>query len=252
MNRTPLRLAIVGAAGRMGQRLMALADRDARFDVTVRVDQGDVLDDLVVDQVDCIIDFSVATQAPLTAQYAAQKGLPLILGTTGLSEEDRAVVDEAATHVPLIAAPNYAVGVNALFALAGELANLVGDGWDLEVVEAHHRHKVDAPSGTARRLVELLAAARGTTYEAAAQLMREGVEGPREEGEIGVGVIRGGDVVGTHEVLYLGQGEEIRLSHRATDRDIFARGALRAAHWLAGEGSRAPGLYGMGDVLRLS
>lgn len=137
-----------------------------------------------------------------------------------------------------------------MFAVAAELVSLVGSGWDLELVEAHHRDKVDAPSGTARRIVELLAAARETTYEAAARSGREGLVGPRTDDEIGVHVVRGGSVVGTHEIHYLGAGEEITLTHRATDRDIFARGALRACRWLLAEQGRDPALYDMGDVLR--
>jgi len=246
-------LAIVGAGGRMGGRLDALATKSEDLTVCARLDAGDTLDAVErASEIQCVIDFSVLAQVMPTLAWSRAHRVPLVLGTTGLEEAHREALELAAQEIPIVWAPNFSVGVNALFALAGELAQLVGPSWNLELVEAHHQHKVDAPSGTARRLVELLAQSRSTTYEASARLGRDGLVGPRAVDEIGVSVVRGGDVVGTHEVLYLGEGEQISLTHRATDRDIFARGALRAARWLLTKPARAPGLYDMGDVLRLS
>ncbi|MCB9727429.1 MAG: 4-hydroxy-tetrahydrodipicolinate reductase [Deltaproteobacteria bacterium] len=234
----------------MGRRLAALADAHPELAVTASVDRGTPpIEALDPAGVDCVIDFSVRELVASTAQWCRAHRVPLALGTTGLEPADLSAVDAAAAEVPVVFAPNYSIGVNALFALAGELATMLGAGFDLEVVEAHHRHKVDAPSGTARRLVEVLAEARGSSYEAAARAERNGIIGPRTDAEIGVATVRGGDVVGEHTVYYLGTGEQVSLTHRATDRDIFARGALRAAAWLAAPG-RAPGRYAMLDVLR--
>jgi 4-hydroxy-tetrahydrodipicolinate reductase len=244
-------IALVGASGRMGERLAALASQSEDLDVVARVDAGQTIEHQVGDQtLDCIIDFSVLDQVIPTLEWATKRGVPVVLGTTGLEATHLAALESATRTIAVVWAPNFSVGVNAMFAVAAELVSLVGSGWDLEVVEAHHRDKVDAPSGTARRIVELLAAARETTYEAAARSGREGLVGPRTDDEIGVHVVRGGSVVGTHEVHYLGAGEEITLTHRATDRDIFARGALRACRWLLLEQGRDPALYDMGDVLR--
>lgn len=247
----PARVALVGAAGRMGARLDALAAEDAQLTVVHRVDaDGPALADCDAGGVDVVIDFSVRAQVGATAAWCRAHSVPLVLGTTGLEPDDQQAIDTAAQQVAVVQAPNFSVGVNALFALAGELARMVGDGFDLEVVEAHHRHKVDSPSGTARRLVEVLAEATATTYDAAATHRPEGLIGPRTDHEIGVSVVRGGDVVGEHTVMYLGPGEQVLLTHRATDRDIFVRGALRAARWLTVASQRPPGRYDMGDVLR--
>ena len=241
-------VAVVGAHGRMGQRIIQLAPA-AGLPVAARVDAGDALSDLDPARLAVVVDFSVVDQVRATARWCAEVGVPLVSGVTGLDPSDRQALAAACNRVPVVYAPNFSVGVNALFALVGQLAKLLGPGWDGEVVEAHHRDKVDAPSGTARRLVELLAAARGASYEEVARVGREGRVGARMAEEVGVSVVRGGDVVGEHTVLYLGEGEQVALSHRATDRDIFVRGALRAACWAAIKG-RAPGLYDMGDVLR--
>ena len=239
-------IALVGADGRMGRRLAALIEGEAGLTVSARIERdGLALDELSPSTVDVVIDFSVAAQVSATVTWCQRHEVPLVLGTTGLDPDAWASVDSAATTVPIVAAPNFSVGVNALFALAGELARMVGPDFDLELVEAHHRHKVDAPSGTAVRLLEVLTEAR---TNAVTRCGREGLVGPRTDEEIGVSVVRGGDVVGEHTVLYLGEGEQVHLTHRATDRDIFARGALRAAKWLVGA-ERAPRRYDMGDVL---
>ncbi len=242
-----MKFAVVGSRGRMGQRLVALGHEADDLQVVGEIDAGGMsLDEL--DEVDCIIDFSIHEQAPETAAYCQRNGIALILGTTGLTDAERQAVDEAATHIPIVMAPNFSVGVNLLFAMVGEAAKMLGNEYDIEVVEAHHRRKVDAPSGTAVRLGEVLATAIGRTYDDAIVCGREGQVGARSTNEIGMSVVRGGDVVGEHTVLYLGDGEQISIAHRATDRDIFVRGALRAARWVVNQ--KAPGLYDMGDVLR--
>ncbi len=243
------RLAIVGAGGRMGQRLVALAP-EVGLTAAAQVDQGGpALSEVDPGGVDAVIDFSVHAQAPGTAAWCAEHGVPLVLGTTGLDPAQREAVAGAAQRVAVVHAPNFSVGVNALFALVGQMAKLLGPGWDLEVVEAHHRHKVDAPSGTARQLGVHLAEARGWDYDDVVRGGRDGLVGARPDREIGMAVVRGGDVVGEHTVLYLSTGEQVSIGHRATDRDIFARGALRAAGWLLAA-PRSPGLYSMQDVLR--
>jgi 4-hydroxy-tetrahydrodipicolinate reductase len=243
------RLAIVGANGRMGRRLMALAG-EAGLPVAAEIDLGTPgLSELVPGSVDCVIDFSAVAQAPRTAAWGAAAGVPCVLGATGLGEAELGALRTAGGRVPVVWAPNFSAGVNAFFDLIVEAAKLLGPGFDVEVLESHHRLKLDAPSGTARRAAELLCEARGLAYDEAVRHGREGQVGARPEGEIGVHAVRGGDVVGEHTVLFLGAGERLELTHRATDRDSFARGALRAARWAASAG-RLPGLYGMRDVLR--
>ena len=230
----------------MGRRLSALIEADPSMRVGALVDRdGIALSELSPGSVEVVIDFSVTEQVAHTLAWCEATNTPLVLGTTGLSEAQWASVDRAAKALPIVAAPNFSVGVNALFALVGKMAEMLGPDFDLEVVEAHHKHKVDAPSGTALRLVEALVEAR----EGASMLCgREGMIGPRGADEIGMSVVRGGDVVGEHTVLYLGQGEQVHLSHRATDRDIFARGAIRAARWLTST-EREAQRYDMGHVL---
>jgi 4-hydroxy-tetrahydrodipicolinate reductase len=242
-----VKVAIVGSNGRMGQRLVALAEESSDINVVVQVDAGgaslDAFDDLA-----CVIDFSIHEQSTETAAYCVRTGTPLVLGTTGLTDTEQAAIDAASQHIPMVMAPNFSVGVNLLFAMVGEAAKMLGEDFDIEVLEAHHRRKVDAPSGTAVRLGEVLAEAIGRSYDDAVVCGREGQVGARSSNEIGMSVVRGGDVVGEHTVFYLGDGEQISIGHRATDRDVFVRGALRAARWVARQ--TEPGLYDMGDVLR--
>ncbi len=184
----------------MGQRLVALGHEADDLEVVGEIDAGGMsLDDL--GEVDCIIDFSIHEQAPQTAAFCQRTGTSLILGTTGLTADERQAVEEASAHIPVVMAPNFSVGVNLLFALVGEAAKMLGDEYDIEVVEAHHRRKVDAPSGTAVRLGEVLADAIGRSYEEAIVCGREGQVGARTSNEIGMSVVRGGDVVGEHTVF---------------------------------------------------
>jgi 4-hydroxy-tetrahydrodipicolinate reductase len=245
-----VRLAIVGACGRMGKRLVTLAGEDDDLQVVAQVDRDtDALSDVVSQTMDGVIDFSVREQVSATVNYCQEAGLPLVLGTTGLTPQDKAMLGGLAQRVPVVFAPNFSVGVNCIFALVGEAAQLLGDQYDIEVVEAHHRRKVDAPSGTAVRLGEILAESRGWDYLEVVKAGRDGMVGARPDMEIGMSVVRGGDVVGEHTVTYFGAGEQVSITHRATNRDVFVLGALRAARWACAP-NRQPGLYSMGDVLR--
>ena len=194
------------------------------------------------------IDFSSAGAALDHVGACAAAGVPLLLGTTGVGREIDAAAARAATRIPLLVASNTSVGVTLLADLVRRAAAALPAAFDIEIVEAHHRHKVDAPSGTALSLAEAAAAGRGHDLEGHAVYARKGAVGPRATGQIGFAVVRGGDVVGEHEVLFLGAGERLSLKHSAIDRSIFARGALHAGRWLAGQ---APARYEMRDVLAL-
>jgi 4-hydroxy-tetrahydrodipicolinate reductase len=199
-------------------------------------------------QVDVLIDF---TQASATADFAEQcaaRGVALVTGTTGLEPAAQARVENAATQVPVVQSGNFSLGVNLLLDLVARAATALPD-FDAEIIEAHHRRKVDAPSGTALMLGEAVAQARDTSLQAKGRHSREGRIGPRANGEIGFAVVRGGGIRGDHEILFAGEGEVLSLAHRAIDRQVFAEGALQAAHWTKG---RQPGLYSMRDVLGLS
>lgn len=243
----PLRVALVGAAGRMGQAIAACATREPDlYKIDARLGREESLD--AVESSDVVIDFSgpAATGNVLAACRAMRR--PLVLGTTGHDAAGRAAVESAAREIAIVFAANFSVGVNALFWLTRQAARILGPTFDLEIIEVHHRLKKDAPSGTARHLAEILAEARNLDYGADARHGREGLVGVRTAGEIGVHAVRGGDVVGEHTVLFADLGERVELVHRASSRETFAAGALRAAAWLAG---RPPALYDMEDVLGL-
>ncbi len=263
-------IAIAGAAGRMGQALIqaciahpltcigAALERPGSphlgEDVGVMVGArrcgmvltADVSAALAASE--ALIDFTTpaATLAHLAAAEAA--GRAMVIGTTGFSPEQRAQINAAAARIPIVFAPNMSVGVNLCFKLAELAAQVLGDAADVEIIEAHHRHKVDAPSGTALHLGEVVAAALGRDLTASAVYGRQGVTGERTRETIGFATVRGGDIVGDHTVLFALDGERVELTHRASSRLTFANGALRAALWLKG---RAPGLYDMQDVLGL-
>jgi len=231
----------------MGQALIECSERDPLLSVSAAIDQGDDFPAAIAN-CDAVIDFTHATVTAAVAQACADQGKTLVIGTTGHSDEDLESISKCSTVIPLVMAPNFSVGVNSLFWLVHNAARILGDSFDVEVVEMHHRHKQDAPSGTARRLVEVLAAVRGLKYDEHTQHGRFGMTGARKGTEIGMHALRGGDVVGDHTVVFAGDGERIELTHKASSRDTFATGALRAAKWAHG---RAPGLYDMQDVLGL-
>ena len=258
----PLRVASVGALGRMGERVRAAvaAAPDAELvgaleaaghpSLGCRLDGVVVGDDpkLALGPANVAIDFSTPGSTLRALRTAADLGLAYVCGTTGFSGAERAEFEQLARRIPVVAAPNFSVAVNTLVHLVGEAARLLGADFDAEIVELHHAAKRDAPSGTALRLAEAVARARGEDPERALVLAREGDTGPRRSGSIGVVALRGGDSPGEHSVLLVGRGERLELAHRAATRDHFAAGALRAARWLRG---RPPGLYGMEEVLGL-
>lgn len=197
---------------------------------------------------DVLVDFSApaALEANLAAARAA--ATPIVIGTTGLDEADLDLVEAAAKEVAVLRAANMSLGVNLLAHLVREAAAKLGDDWDIEIVEMHHRHKADAPSGTALLLGAAAAEGRGVDLAAVSDRVRDGITGPRQRGRIGFAALRGGSVAGDHQLILAGEGERLELGHRAESREIFARGALRAASWLH---ARPPGLYAMTDVLGL-
>jgi len=240
-----LSILINGSRGRMGQ---ALASAAKELDLTVGA-AVDVGDDVAAGlaRSDVIVDFSshAATKAILELAVAQRK--PVVLGTTGHSAEEKRHLLALAAKVPCVWAGNFSVGVNLLFALSRRAASVLGSDYDAEVIEMHHRFKKDAPSGTAARLLEIILEERKLTA-AALRHGREGIVGERTSTEVGIHALRGGDVVGDHTVMFAALGERIELTHKASDRGIFARGALRAAQWVV---TQPPGVYDMQDVLGL-
>jgi 4-hydroxy-tetrahydrodipicolinate reductase len=195
-----------------------------------------------------VVDFSAPDATASVVRAASERGIACVVGTTGLTDDARAAIDEAAKHIAVVAAPNMSIGIQVLGQLLREAIALLGDGFDIEIIEAHHRAKADAPSGTALRLLEIAASARSQQSDAIAKHGRKGHYAQRVRGEIGLHAVRGGDIVGDHTIVLAGDGERIELIHRATSRAVFAAGALRAARWAVGQ---SPGRYGMGQVLGL-
>jgi 4-hydroxy-tetrahydrodipicolinate reductase len=262
------RIGIVGCAGRMGRMLIAetLATSGAALGggvgrgSHVGADLGSLIGvkdlglavgdvpEALFQAVDVVIDFTVPAATVQHARLAGRHGTALVIGTTGLSAEETETVKAAAASAPIVSAPNMSLGVNLLLGLVEQVARSLGPDWDIEIVEMHHKHKIDAPSGTALGLGRAAAKGRGVAFDDVAVLSREGQTGARQEGTIGFATLRGGDVVGEHTVVFAGMAERLELTHKATDRRIFARGALRAALWAKG---KPAGLYGMKDVLGL-
>ncbi len=257
-----MRLIICGIAGKMGQRLVACA-RAANHAVVGGVESpahplcGRELDGVPVRgslaacavlKPDAVIDFSAAAAAAANAAACAKLGLPLVVGTTGLGAKEKAALKKAAAKIPVVEAPNMSLGVNLLFNLTEKVAQALGAGYDIEIVEAHHRLKKDAPSGTAIGLLNAAARGRKLDPAKARRTGRDGMVGARTEGEIGVFAVRAGDIIGEHPVMFCGENERLELTHRAHSRDAFARGAVRAAVW-AKRAKR--GLYDMQAVLGL-
>jgi len=243
----PLRLLINGSKGRMGQALVSCAAGDPELKVEAQIDTGDDFAKALASS-DAVIDFTHASLTAGVAQACADAGKVLVIGTTGQDEPSREKIRQLASKIPIVFAPNFSVGVNTLFWLTRKATEILGPDFDLEVVEMHHRLKKDSPSGTARRLAEILAEVRGLQYEKDVHHGREGMVGERTPVEIGMHAIRGGDVVGDHTVIFGNVGERVELTHKASSRDTFAKGALRAAKWAS---SQPAGLYDMQDVLGL-
>ncbi|MBK8906851.1 MAG: 4-hydroxy-tetrahydrodipicolinate reductase [Rhodospirillales bacterium] len=265
-----MKIGVVGCAGRMGRMLVqTIAATDGVVLVggteqpghpAIGADVGlqsgasacgvSVGDDpqRLFAEADAVIDFTVQAVARRHAELAARHKAALVIGTTGLEPDDQAAIASAARVVPVVQAANMSVGVNLLLGLTEQVAARLGDDYDIEIVEMHHRHKVDAPSGTALALGRAAAAGRGTSLDSVAQRVRDGRIGARRQGDIGFATLRGGDVVGEHTVIFASDGERIEITHRATARTIFARGAVRAALWTR---AQPPGLYSMRQVLGL-
>ncbi len=243
---TQPRILINGAKGRMGQAV-ATAARELGFPVSAAVDLGDDMG-AALRISDVVVDFSShrATRAMIEAAVREQK--PIVLGTTGHAAAEKAELLALAARVPCVWAGNFSIGVNLLFALTRRASAILGEDYDAEVIEMHHRFKKDAPSGTAARLLEIILEERKLN-RSALRHGREGITGERPSTEVGVHALRGGDVVGDHTVMFAALGERVELTHKASDRAIFARGALRAAQWVNG---RQPGVYDMQDVLGLT
>ena len=236
------KIAIVGARGRMGQAIARLAPEHGA-DVVLAIDKGDGdLASLKKSGAQVLIDFSTPEVTTLAARACADAGVALVSGTTGLEESHRDALSDASKRAPVLWEPNMSVGVLVLGRLLRSALAMLGEGVDVEIVETHHRLKVDAPSGTAKRLAEIAhEARRGPSVTG-----REGKPGKRTNDEVGVLAVRGGDVIGDHVVHLLGRGERLELVHRATSRDVFAHGALRAAAWIA---KKPAGRYGLADIL---
>ena len=252
------RLVVVGAGGRMGQRLVTLAQETSGLglvgavDVSSHPSQGTPLAPGVTlsaqfpEAADIIIDFSLPEGTDKTLTFCADHNAALVLGTTGLSESQKVALNTLSQQVPVVQATNMSVGMNTLFATVGKIARMLGDDYDIEIVEQHHRFKKDAPSGTALSLAESICEETGRDLGRSLVHGREGKDAPRQTGDIGMHAVRAGDIVGIHSVIYSTQGETITIDHTAHSRDTFVRGALRAAQWLIG---KAPGFYSMRDVL---
>jgi 4-hydroxy-tetrahydrodipicolinate reductase len=264
-----MRVAVAGSTGRMGRTLIetVLDARDAELGAALEQqanaalgkDAGELVgrpcdiaisDDIeaAVAACDVLIDFTRPEGTLAHVAACRKRGVKLVIGTTGFSDEQKRAIEEAAREIAIAMAPNFSVGVNVTFKLLDVAARALAEGFDFEVIEAHHRHKVDAPSGTALRMGEIIAKASGRDFKKSAIFAREGITGERDASTIGFAAIRGGDVVGDHTVMFLGTGERIEITHRSASRATYAQGALRAARFIM---DRTSGLYDMQDVLGL-
>jgi 4-hydroxy-tetrahydrodipicolinate reductase len=264
------KIGVVGCGGRMGRMLVAeivaseecaLAGGCARPDSgyvnqdigelagvgRLGISVGDNAEKLIRDS-DVLIEFSTPAATATHVAQAAGSGTAMVIGTTGLATEETEAVRQAARSVPIVWAPNMSLGINLLLGLVEDVASRLGPEWDVEIMEMHHRGKVDAPSGTALALGRAAAAGREVVFDGVQQRGRDGITGPRRTGDIGFAALRGGDAIGDHHVVFAGAGERIELTHRATSRSIYAKGAVQAARWVLG---RPPGLYGLKEVLGL-
>jgi len=261
-----IRIAVNGAAGRMGRRLVALIAEEKDLRLVAALEQaghpdlgrdagelagcgalGVAVRDVWDERADVLIDFSAPAGTMGRVREAVEKRCAMVIGTTGLTDQQKAEIEKASGRIPVLLAPNMSLGMNLMFRLAAEAAAALGAEYDVEIVEAHHRFKKDAPSGTALRLAEEIARATGRDVAKDTVHGRHGRDALRKSGEIGLHAVRAGDIVGDHTVIFSALGERIELVHRAHTRDTFARGALRAARFLAGG---TAGLYAITDVLR--
>ncbi len=259
------RLIVVGAAGRMGMRILSLSIDAGQFDIIAAIERKDhpdtgkdagvlagagpisvKIDSAYPPDADVAIDFSTPAVADKTIAHCLENGAALVLGTTGLSAGQQEKIKAATEKIPVIYGTNMSVGMNVLFALVGKVASMLGDEYDIEIIERHHRFKKDAPSGSALTLAENICKATGRDFPDCLNLGRSGKEALREKGVIGIHAVRAGDIAGIHSVILSTLGETLTLNHTAHSRDGFARGALRAAQWLIG---KEPNLYSMADVL---
>ncbi|HXT41411.1 MAG TPA: 4-hydroxy-tetrahydrodipicolinate reductase [Candidatus Angelobacter sp.] len=243
----PTKLIIAGAKGRMGQTLVTCAERIPDLQVAGQIDLGDDLLPLIK-EADVVIDFSFHDATARFASVCARHKKALVIGTTGHNDDEKSRINNLKSQIPIVWASNYSTGVNALFWLTRKAAEILGPGFDLEVVEMHHRMKKDAPSGTAAALAEILTEVRKQRSDQVLRHGRHGITGERTRAEIGMHSLRGGDVVGDHTVIFAAEGERLELTHKASSRETFANGALRAAQWAV---NQKPGLYDMQDVLGL-
>ena len=238
-----MKIAIVGAAGRMGKKLVELASSSG-LEVVAKIDIAEGYDKDWPSETEGVVDFSYHAGVPAFVARAAAQGLPYVIGTTGLTAGEQKVVDDAAKKIPVVQSGNYSLGVNLLLELVQKAATILGPDYDVEITEMHHRHKKDAPSGTALMLAKAAAAGRGATDDFV--YGRHGDIGERPVGEIAIHALRGGSVVGDHTVMFAGDLERVELTHKAQDRAAFAAGALKALVWAKG---RAAGIYTMRHVL---
>lgn len=262
-----LKLAVSGAAGRMGRRIVALAMESGDFEIVAGLEasghelqgqdvgklaQGDQIGVPLSDEITCkpdvMIDFSLPGGTERWGKYCGENKVPMVVGTTGLGKEQERILKDASKKTAILIASNMSLGVNMLFKLVGMVAQKLGDDYDIEIVEAHHRFKRDAPSGTALTLAQQIATAKQWPWPDCVVHGRDGKETRRQDKTIGMHAVRAGDIVGEHSVMFSTLGETIELRHRAHSRDTFVRGALRAARWVA---QKKPGLYNMFDVLEL-
>jgi 4-hydroxy-tetrahydrodipicolinate reductase len=241
------KIIITGVKGRMGKALVACAANFRELEIVGQIDAGDDLS-AVIAKSDVVIDFSSHSATPGIVDLCAKNNKAVVIGTTGHTDTDTFEITKSKTKIPMVWASNFSTGVNTLFWLTRKAAEILGTDFDLEIVEMHHRLKKDAPSGTAKSLAEILAEVRKQQLEKVARHGRVGIVGERTAEEIGIHSIRGGDVVGDHTVIFANNGERVELTHKASSRDTFANGALRAALWVV---KQKPGLYDMQDVLGL-
>ncbi|NEH96747.1 4-hydroxy-tetrahydrodipicolinate reductase [Rhizobium leguminosarum] len=254
---SPIKIAVAGANGRMGRAILPLLAADPDFALVGGIGRegsagaGLIDRSTAIKAADVILDFTTGGAAAELAGLCASAGGPaLVIGATGFEPDELERIAEAARRIPILRSGNFSIGVNMLVGLVAQAARaLPAEGWDIEILEAHHNRKIDAPSGTALMLGEAAAEGRGVSLASVERRGRDGITGERPPGEIGFAVLRAGGIVGEHSVLFAAAEEVVTLSHSALDRGMFARGALAAARWIAG---RAPGEYAMGDVLGLS